>query len=119
MSDDGLVSFIVRPIIHPPAFALLLTLVFAEDLISLLHQQRRGGVSISAFNRDVEAVRDTRGRRDRVTTRSFSGIRQGAADTKSKRSQAGVDASHTRQIPLSFKLGSLILMPCRVGRSRA
>jgi hypothetical protein len=40
----------VRRIIQPPAFALLLTLVFAEDLINLLHQQRRGGVSISVFN---------------------------------------------------------------------
>ena len=48
-----------------------------------------GGASISAFNRDVIDIRDTRGRRDRVTTRSFSGTGQGvAADAKSKQSQS-------------------------------
>ena len=76
-------------IIQPLAFIHLPTLVLADDFISLLHRQRRGGVSISAFNRDVKAVRNTRGRRDRVTTRSFSGTGQGvAADAKSKRSQS-------------------------------
>ena len=53
------------------------------------HRQRRGGASISAFNRDVIVIRNTRGRRDRVTTRSFSGTGQGvAAEAKSKQSQS-------------------------------
>jgi hypothetical protein len=92
-------------IIQPLAFIHHPILILADVFISLLHRQRRGGASISAFNRGVKAVRNTRERRDRVTTRSFSGTGQGvAADAKSERSQ-----SHEADASIN-QIGVLTLM---------